>query len=443
MSGKRYKIRASTFDEAYRQMRTQLGKDAEVISTSEVPMSGVLGLLGRTYVEVTAHVRSKPTSHPTPRPSSPAPQRKPSAAERRYTNGLRTAGSLARDPKVAEYEQLIQSAQNRMREVESPSDVPEVKTPESVVKFPQQGEGAPAVDTMRQQLREMREMLQVLMAEAPGAGLPVEVAPHYQQLLEQGVDRKLAASVIAAAAQSDNQEYLRDAAAVRERVRLEIRKRVQVAEGEKPALGRAKMVALVGATGVGKTTNLAKLAARSALSKKQRVALLTADTYRVAAADQISKYASIIGMPIKVVHDANEMAAARKEYSDYDVVYMDTAGGSQFNTRQVQELKLVLTAAQPDETFLVMSANTQIEDMRSMAANFGCLKPSGVIFTKLDETRRFGPLFSILAEGKLPLAYLSTGQNVPDDILVAQPGMIANLILEGRDRRGRPSTIST
>ncbi len=450
--GKRYKIRAATFDEAYRQMRTQLGEHAVVMNTAELPMKGVLGLLGRTYVEVTARVDAAPTT-PNAQPAAPttANPRKTSAAERRYTHGLQTAGSLAREPEVEQYEQMFAHAQERIQNAERPKPVA-VPTPtsdaqESVVQFPnvqdQTDTSSASVDSMRRQMQDMREMLQVLMAESPAGGLPPEMAPHYQLLLESGVERTLAADIIAKTAQDGGTEFLRDEMAVRERIRLEIRKRTNVITPPSGGFGRAKFVSLVGATGVGKTTNLAKLAARSALNQGQRVALLTADTYRVGAADQLSKYANIIGLPIKVVHDATEMAAARKEFANYDVVYMDTAGGSQFNTRQVQELKLVLTAAQPDETYLVLSANTQYEDMKSMAANFGCLKPNGVIFTKLDETRRFGPLLSLLAETSAPLAFLSTGQNVPDDLLAAHPGMIANLVLEGRDRRGRPSTIAS
>ena len=436
--GQRYKIRAATFDEAYKQMRTQLGENATVLKTVELPMKGVLGLLGRTYVEVTAQVGNPKATKPS---ATPQP-RKTSAAERRYTHGLQTSGSLAREPEVEQYEELFARAQQRIQKNDEPKETPAAE--ETVVQFPKtQDDNRPNIDTMRRQMSEMREMLQVLMAESPAGGLPNEMAPHYQQLIEAGVDRKLAADIISSAAKDGSPEFLRDDMAVRERIRMELRKRTRVIEPDASSFGRARVVALVGATGVGKTTNLAKLAARSALNQGKRVALLTADTYRVAAADQLSKYANIIGMPIKVIHDATEMAKARKEFSDYDVVYMDTAGGSQFNTKQVQELKLVLTAAQPDETYLVLAANTQYEDMKSMAANFGCLKPNGIIFTKLDETRRFGPLLSLLAETSAPLAYLSTGQNVPDDLLAAHPGMIANLVLEGRDRRGRPSTIAS
>jgi len=311
-----------------------------------------------------------------------------------------------------------------------------------VVPFPKKQPETNTAESMRQQMREMREMLQVLMAESPGAGLPPEFAPHYRHLVEVGVTRKAAASLVASAAHESNAEVLRDPLVFRERLKVEIRKRVNVTGGFGLTAGTCRVVALVGATGVGKTTTLAKLAALYALRERARVALLTADTYRVGATDQLLKYANIIGIPMKVVHDGREMAAARREFADCDLLLMDTAGGSQFNTKQIQELKLVLTAAQPDEICLVLSATTQLDDLRSIAANFGCLKPSSLIFTKLDETRRFGSLFSVLTELGRPVSHLSIGQNVPDDIVLAHPGMIANLVLEGRDKRGRPSSAS-
>ena len=141
-------------------------------------------------------------------------------------------------------------------------------------------------------------------------------------------------------------------------------------------------------------------------------------------------YANIIGVPLRVVvNEPREIAEALYEFRDRDLVLMDTAGGSQFNLDQINELKGVLHAAQPQETILVMSACTQLEDLRNVVANFSCLDPTSVLFTKLDETSLYGSMFSILVESRLPLCYLSNGQNVPDDLLTVTPGMVADLLL--------------
>jgi flagellar biosynthesis protein FlhF len=178
------------------------------------------------------------------------------------------------------------------------------------------------------------------------------------------------------------------------------------------------------------------LAAYYTVRERARVALVTADTYRVAATDQLKVYANIIGLPMRVVHDGAEMEAALEAFQGYDLVLVDTAGGSQFNLEQINELKGMMRCARPHETLLVMSASTPLDDMRNIVSNFKCCNPTAVLFTKVDETRQYGALLSVMAETGLPLSYLSVGQNVPDDIRIASPAMVANLILEGTLQRG-------
>ena len=235
---------------------------------------------------------------------------------------------------------------------------------------------------------------------------------------------------------------VRDPRAFQERLKLQARKRVSVTGGIAVTPGKRRIVALVGATGVGKTTTLAKLAAQFAVRERLQVGLITTDTYRIAAPEQLRVYANIIGLPMQIVQGPGEMNAALREFSGFDLVLVDTAGGSQFNQEQVSELKRLLDAASPHETLLLLSANTQLEDLRNVVANFRCLMPSSLVFTKLDETRRYGALYSLLVEARLPLSYLSVGQNVPDDITVAQPRTVADLIMEGRVNRERSSTES-
>lgn len=450
MAQKTYKFRANSLDEAYRQMRKTLGPDAIILATRQVPVAGLWGYLGRHYVEVSATLNAPtpksaaPAAAPAPAPIAAPNIRRQSPAERRYAENMPLpAGNLAENPDVAYYEQLMVEAQKRLAVRNTPNAAPPTTGHGAVVPFPQQkSEDPAAIDALITQMDDMREMLQVLVAETPGAGLAPHYAPHYRMLIENGVSRTLAAALLAASAHASDDEVLRDPLVFRERLKVEIRKRVQVSGGYATVKGASRLVALVGATGVGKTTSLAKLAARYALKQGAKVALITADTYRVAATDQLLKYANIIGVPMRVIHDAREMADARRAFAGYDLVFMDTAGGSQFNTKQIQELKLLLTAAQPDAVSLVLSATTQVEDLRSIAANFGCLKPNSILFTKLDETRRFGGLLTLLSELNLPLGYLSIGQNVPDDLVLAHPGMMANLVLEGRENRGRPSSAS-
>src|SRR5690606_37462039 len=133
---------------------------------------------------------------------------------------------------------------------------------------------------------------------------------------------------------------------------------------------------------------------------------VTADTYRVAAPEQLRVYANIIGLDLEVANDPREMAAAIRKFRGHDLVLIDTAGGSPYNEEQLQEMADVVTAAQPDEVMLVVSALTPLEDMRATLSRFSLLQPTSMVFTKLDETRRFGALVCLANESGLPLSYL-------------------------------------
>jgi flagellar biosynthesis protein FlhF len=304
---------------------------------------------------------------------------------------------------------------------------------ENMVQFPQAKPAeADTIDALKSELREIREMMQVLYAENPGAGLPSEFSPHYRELLAKGVSRKTAAALIGAVVRECEPAVLRDERIFRERLSFEIRRHVRVTGGIGLHGGSCRRVAFCGATGVGKTTNIAKLAGQfSGVRERARVALITTDTYRIAAPEQLRVYANIIGLPMTVADDPAAVRKAVQEYRDYDLVLIDTAGGSQFNLEQISELKLVLQAAQPHETVLTISAGTPLEDMRNVLRNFLCLDPTAMMFTKVDETRQYGAMLSLLWESGLPLSYLSTGQNVPDDITVATGGKLAQLIAQG------------
>ncbi len=446
------KVRGRTLTQAYEAMRAKYGDEAVVIGTHTVTEGGVLGIFGRRVIELTVSV---------PR-NELAPPRKPSPAEKKYASN----STLARKPEVNEtvqyFEQIVRDAQQRMRgQAAPPAPGPRPKKPRTatvpaaskprpaaaakteakpspspVLPFPKRDTETPAgTDDLRRDLQEMREMLQVIYAESPGAGLPAEFAPHYRALLDRGVSRKVAAGLIAAVLRDADPEVLHDPHVFTERLGAEIRKIVPVTGGLTLRPGSRRVAALCGATGVGKTTNLAKLAAKYNINHLANVGLLTTDTYRVAAAEQLRVYANIIGLPLHVANDGKEMRQALDAFRPCDLVLMDTAGGSQFNFEQINELKGLLQMAQPDEVLLVLSACTPLEDLRNVVANFNCLKPTALLFTKLDETRQYGAMLSILVESGLPVSYLSVGQNVPDDIRAATPAMLANLILGGNDDR--------
>lgn len=419
MAQRLHTFTAPTYSEAYRQMREALGSQAVVLRTTHVREKGILGLLGRKSVHLTAAAASNRASESAARNRSPV--------EKKYTVTERPRMDEKVRDKMAYFERIVSDAQKRMAAARLPSD-----GNAAVLPFRKPAASSVSQDELRRELYEMRQMLQVLYAEHPSGGLPIELAPHYRMLVERGVSRKAAACLVGAVIEGSDLRILREPRAFVERLRMEIQKSVPVTGGIGLAGGVCRRVALVGTTGVGKTTNLAKLAAEYAVRQRARVALLTTDTYRVAAPEQLRVYANIIGLPLTVVNDAKEAATAVQANRDKDLLLIDTAGGSQFNAKQIHELRETFATLAPNEVMLVVSANTQLDDLRQAVEKFGCLCPTSLFFTKLDETKRYGPVFTLAVETGLPLSYLSMGQNVPDDLMLAQPGMVANLILEGK-----------
>jgi flagellar biosynthesis protein FlhF len=460
MKQRLFRVTGTTLHEAHEAMRARFGDDAIVLNTRHIQQGGLLGYFAKAQVELTVSVVDAPAA-----PEGPAVT---SALERRY-RASSPAQSTATADSRKELEALLRTAQQRIQ-AQAPPPPPGMTTPselprateapaaaqrpqarpmrgeaeamfaspaaapvENMVQFPQPKPAeADSIEALKSELREIREMMQVLYAENPGAGLPTEFSPHYRELLAKGVSRKTAAALIGAVVRECEPAVLRDERIFRERLAFEIRRNVKVTGGIGLHGGSCRRVAFCGATGVGKTTNIAKLAGQfSGVRERARVALVTTDTYRIAAPEQLRVYANIIGLPMTVADDPAAVRRAVHEYRDYDLVLIDTAGGSQFNLEQINELKLVLQAAQPHETVLTVSAGTPLEDMRNVLRNFLCLDPTALMFTKVDETRQYGAMLSLLWESDLPLSYLSVGQNVPDDITVATGGKLAQLIAQG------------
>ena len=188
-------------------------------------------------------------------------------------------------------------------------------------------------------------------------------------------------------------------------------------------------VVLVGPTGVGKTTTIAKLAGRLALVEKKKVGLITIDTYRIGAIEQLKTYAEIMNIPFKVVITIKEMEDAIESMSDCDVVLIDTTGRSSKNTMQISELRAFVQKAEPDYVNMVISATTKNKDIKSILKGYSELEYGSVIITKLDETTVYGSIYNISRNANKPVSFITTGQNVPDDIKVSTKEELTRFIL--------------
>jgi len=194
---------------------------------------------------------------------------------------------------------------------------------------------------------------------------------------------------------------------------------------------RCSRVALIGPTGVGKTTSIAKLAAHFRVREHRTVGLIAADTYRIGAVDQLRRYAELMGSPVRVVRSPGEVARAAADLAHNDVVFIDTAGRSQRDDLRMEELRRLLDAARSDEVHLVLSLTSDSASLFSAIDRFVPLGADRLILTKLDEAERTGAILQASARARLPVSYVTTGQEVPEDIEVAASDKLAKLVLDG------------
>ena len=192
---------------------------------------------------------------------------------------------------------------------------------------------------------------------------------------------------------------------------------------------RARLVFVIGPTGVGKTTTIAKLAANMTFLESKKVALITLDTHRIAATDQLRTFADIMDIPMSVVFSDLEMKEVVEKYQDRNIIFVDTAGCSPFNQEQLGDLERYVKIAQPDDIILVLSVTTDSDDLMNIYNHFKRVGVDKIIFTKLDEATTYGQMLNFAYETRKPIAYLTTGQNVPEDIQVPDSAYLARLFL--------------
>ena len=381
-------FRAKTMQAALNLVRDQLGPDATVLHTRELNTGLVSRLLKGQAFEIAASAEiaapsassaSLAVSHVEPQPET-------------------QPGTLSAAPPEMDY-------RSRYRD-----------------HFHQQAEdGLDELHVLAQQLRGRDEQ--------PSSGhLPDAMFQIYTDMIESDIEERLAQQLVDRLRNESSVDPHNSAQVEAELVRM-IEGEIATTGPIEAAEGQGKVVALVGPTGVGKTTTIAKLAANYRLRENKRVGLITVDTYRIAAVEQLRTYADIIDLPMEIVATPREMREAIARMSDLDLILMDTAGRSPRDEVKIQELKSMLAEAEPDEVHLVLSAVGGARSLASTAERFATVGTTAMLVTKLDEATAYGNLLSVTRSCGLPLSYLTDGQNVPDDIRVAQSRELAEMIM--------------
>ena len=258
------------------------------------------------------------------------------------------------------------------------------------------------------------------------------LADAYASLIAQELSRDLAERVVASLQAELDPASLEDPEAVRAALLGHLAALVPTAEDlefTRPRDGRPRTIAFVGPTGVGKTTTLAKIAATMTLRDEIKVGLVTSDTYRIAAVDQLRTYAEILGLRLEIASTPVEMRAALERCADLDAVLIDTPGRSQNDTDRIADLRALVDAARPHETHLVLSGTAAERVLLREAEAFSTLGPDRVVLTKLDEAVTFGMLVSVVRRIGRRISWVTTGQEVPTDVERATSHRLANLML--------------
>ena len=375
---------------ALAKVKRDLGQRAVILRTRTVKSGGLFGVGARNRVEITAgEEMPRPPAQPT---LEAAPARSAVAAPMRE----RVAGPVAEAP--VPQPTVSAAFQKELQDIKS-----------LVQRL------------VRTQSRDSLSHLQPQLHEA------------YTRLIQNEVAEELAADFIGRINDRQTDGRPLDPATIKE---LLVQQFARVLAPGAPIQltrkqGRATVVALVGATGVGKTTTIAKLAAQFRLKQGCRVGLVTIDTYRIAATEQLRTYAEIIEAPLEVVLTPQEMKPALERLRDCDIVLIDTAGRSQFDREKLNELGEFLSAAEPDETHLVLSATSSHAVLMKAMEEFSSLKIDRVIFTKLDEAVGIGTLLAVCRKLDAKLSYVTTGQDVPSDIEESDGRKLAEMIVGG------------
>ncbi|WMJ81349.1 flagellar biosynthesis protein FlhF [Clostridium sp. MB40-C1] len=361
----------NNMNEAMSRIRYELGKDAVIISQRKIRKPGIRGIFSSKIIEVTAAIDNKDDF------------------------GEDMKNSIDAIKQVMKFKD---PSENNFKQLTKDKDKADEKAEKDL-------------------LREMQEMKKIMTSivnkEEHEEKSQVEIT-----LEENDINNNIIEVIL------DKVNIIDDNMEEYDKVKKIIKEEIQISDTKMQGT-----VVLVGPTGVGKTTTIAKLAGRLSLIEKKKVGLITIDTYRIGAVEQLSTYADIMNIPFKVIISPKEMEEAINSMEECDVVLIDTTGRSSKNKMQIAELNSFIQKAETDNIHLVISCTTKDKDINSIIEGYKSLDFNNVIITKLDETTTYGSILNILHNTKKPLSFVTTGQNVPDDIKKMTCEEITNLVL--------------
>ncbi len=399
---------AKTEEEAIENAKKELGNDVVIMNVKETKPKGFFAFLRHKLTEVTVALEDEHEKY--------SPLRKESSAKE-------TSATVEKQKKAestASIEEKLETLQNLLVSKLQSDEEKKVqqKNQETTVLSENAGEKTEEIVAEPEEKDdEYLKFLKVLY----NMMLDNEVDEHYANQIIDGLDKGYKPS----------QTFDHLLASVYQRMILKFGK----PEIIEPAKEGPKVVIFIGPTGVGKTTTIAKIASQYAVEQKKKVALVTADTYRIAAAEQLRTYANIMQVPFRVIYNEDDMATAIKDFKEYDYIFVDTMGHSHRNEEQRDNTKNLIEAIEriaENQCYLVLSATTKYKDLLKIVDNYKVIADYHLIFTKLDETYTLGNLLNLKLYTNTSIAYVTCGQNVPEDIEIFNPQKTVKVLLGGK-----------
>ncbi|MFL0251619.1 flagellar biosynthesis protein FlhF [Clostridium neuense] len=371
-------------NEALNKIKMELGHDAVIISSRKIKKGGIFGLFSQKYIEVTAGVDK-------------------SQKYDDYNND--DVNSVSMEESIKALKKAMEKHTNKA--LVSEKDNTNIKKTEKIYDGEKDSK-----DEILEEMKEMKELITGLSNEkAKGESLNDKIK---SKLKAVDINDRCIEKILLDLHGNFDDNNIKEV----------IKNNINICD-----IDESGIIVLVGPTGVGKTTTIAKLAGRFSLIEKKKVGLITVDTYRIGAVEQLRTYADIMGIPFSVVITLKEMDEAIKSMSDCDVILVDTTGRSSKNEMQISQLRAFVERTGTNNISLVVSCTTKDKDIEAIINGYKKLNYKNIIITKLDETTTYGSIINIINYAGKPVSYFTTGQNVPDDIKKLSLEKISSIIL--------------
>ncbi len=366
----------STTQDVMNKVKKELGSDAIILHTRNIRQPGLIGLFKKNMVEVVAALEETNTQ---------------------YRHSSRDTYNNSNN----EIKNTIRQETNYLK----------------------------AKDELENELKKIRTMVESVVdtLDSKKVELPEELSSYMNYLTNNGVDREVAFQILSKINQQIN-VINKDSNQVQEIVLYSLKDYL----GESSPIiynGNQKIIFFVGPTGVGKTTTLAKIAANFSLDKNYSIGMITADTYRIAAVEQLKVYAEIMNIPIKIVYELKDIYMSLSNFRDKDIILVDTAGRNHKNDEQMKEIKELIESVNNKEIHLVINAATDFASIKDIIKRYEFIKDFKIIFTKIDEANNIGNILNTKFYFNNEISYLTTGQNVPDDIEVFNGEKLSRILI--------------